>query len=371
MPECLSVLVSFFPSTLYALPSTLYNISMTVPANVVVEKRFTKLLTSIRRDMDTGLKEAQHLLNLARVQTYWKIGCSIAESFLDKDYRSAYRVSLYQKLGEELKLNERVLQKMVQFYRMYPQCPGNTPLTWTHYRHLISVADSKERLKLERRMIKEGVSSLQVTELVRDKNVEALHRVELKGGQLTCARGIPYLYAIRKGTDLNGVPFSPRLDLGFHVAIDSAEAGYIKFINSKLVCSIKEGAGYRLETYKGPSEVLYTYGAWIDRVVDGDTLVARIDMGYGMLTTQRLRLRAIDAPELSTLAGVKAKEYLTGRLKGVERVVVKTHKDPEKYGRYLTDLFVLEGTDDLARIAEEGVYVNQELLDKGLAGIYK
>ncbi len=335
-----------------------------------VDERYSALVVSLRQQLEGGFKQAQQLLNLARIQTYWNIGRSIVESFLDEDYRAAYGVSLYQTLGEELEYKERVLQHMVQFYRTYPECPHNTPLTWTHYRYLIGVSDQGQRLKLEQQMIKKGVSIREAKKMIPRRNAELASQPQVTGGRLQCARGVPYLYAIRQGADLNGVPYPARLDLGFHLAVDSAAADYIRFVNSRLVVSMKENGGYRLETYHGLTEELYTYAACVDRVIDGDTLIARIDLGYGLLTTQRLRLRGIDAPEVATVAGVKAREYLTGRLKGLDRIVVKTHKDPEKYGRYLTDLFILPGIQDVARIAREGVYINQELLDRGLASIY-
>ena len=42
----------------------------------------------------------------------------------------------------------------------------------------------------------------------------------------------------------------------------------------------------------------FSYKATVLRVVDGDTVDAEIDLGFRMKTTQRLRLKGIDTPEL-------------------------------------------------------------------------
>ena len=47
-------------------------------------------------------------------------------------------------------------------------------------------------------------------------------------------------------------------------------------------------------------------------------------------------------------------------------VVLKVYK-PDKYERYLTDLFFLPELTDPALIAREGIFLNQLLLDEGHA----
>ena len=47
--------------------------------------------------------------------------------------------------------------------------------------------------------------------------------------------------------------------------------------------------------------------------------------------------------------------------------VVVTVRGREKFGRPLADLFYLEGTEDREKVLAEGTYLNQQLLDLGLA----
>ena len=59
----------------------------------------------------------------------------------------------------------------------------------------------------------------------------------------------------------------------------------------------------------------------VQPVVDGDTLVVTVDLGFGVEVDQTLRLRGIDAPELSRQAGGRAREFVCEALSASERVV--------------------------------------------------
>jgi endonuclease YncB( thermonuclease family) len=103
---------------------------------------------------------------------------------------------------------------------------------------------------------------------------------------------------------------------------------------------------------------LYTYKGDIERVIDGDTIWVKIDLGFGVSTRQKLRLRGINAPELKTRAGKKAKRFVEEELKAVPSVIVTTTK-PDKYDRYLSDIFC------------HGVCLNRRLLRAGLAELVR
>lgn len=98
---------------------------------------------------------------------------------------------------------------------------------------------------------------------------------------------------------------------------------------------------------------LYHYVLKNVRVVDGDTLEADIDLGFGVaLTAIKIRLAKIDCPEMSTEAGVIAKgfteNWVNSKLNTVQIVVsVKNHKK-DKYGRILGS--VAADGEDLAEM---------------------
>ena len=96
-----------------------------------------------------------------------------------------------------------------------------------------------------------------------------------------------------------------------------------------------------------------------------------------------MRLRHINAPEVDSLKGQKAKAFVVDRLKNA-RVVIKTYST-DIYDRYLVDVFYLpgpaspavgrpaglKGKIDYAKVASEGILLNQELVDHGLADVWQ
>lgn len=86
---------------------------------------------------------------------------------------------------------------------------------------------------------------------------------------------------------------------------------------------------------------MYEYRAQILRVIDGDTVRCRVDMGLDARLDLTLRLAGIDTPELPTAEGIAARDTLTAWLADIgNEVIVRTIKDRrEKYGRYLAKLY--------------------------------
>ena len=124
-------------------------------------------------------------------------------------------------------------------------------------------------------------------------------------------------------------------------------------------------------TRRPPRTRRYTYLAWVHRVVDGDTLIAVVDLGLGLRTgPRRLRLRGIDCPELTTLAGRTARTFVQKALAPVGFVVLTTHRT-DAYGRYLVDVRYLPGESDPEVVRRRGVYLNRQLLDERLARRYQ
>ncbi|MBA3875611.1 MAG: nuclease [Anaerolinea sp.] len=102
---------------------------------------------------------------------------------------------------------------------------------------------------------------------------------------------------------------------------------------------------------------MYEYRAEVLRVLDGDTIYARVDLGLDVQTTLTLRLAGIDAPELPTVEGVAAKAHLAGLIGLPEnsQVMIRTQKDKrERYGRYLATLIRADGLDINAQMITDG-----------------
>lgn len=106
---------------------------------------------------------------------------------------------------------------------------------------------------------------------------------------------------------------------------------------------------------------MFTYKAAVTNVIDGDTVVVDIDLGFGIwLRKQSIRMSKINAPELRGVtlqAGNNSKEFLKSLVLN-KWVTIKTEKDKkEKYGRWLGVLLLEEDKnliDINAKMVAEG-----------------
>ena len=136
------------------------------------------------------------------------------------------------------------------------------------------------------------------------------------------------------------------------------EEGKARFKAGDIIESRREKTDYKPEKSERTEADLFTYKAYIERVVDGDTLLVKIDLGFDTRVRQYLRLRGIDAFEISSAKGVRAREFAKRVLAGVEYVIITSSRS-DKYDRYLADVFYGEGP------AQK--FLNNELLAKPLA----
>ena len=90
---------------------------------------------------------------------------------------------------------------------------------------------------------------------------------------------------------------------------------------------------------------MYTYKIKLDRVIDGDTIDAYIDLGFDVSVKKRIRFMGINTPESRTrdleekAKGLAAKERLKVILEGANQIQLNSH-GVGKYGRCLGELHV-------------------------------
>lgn len=115
---------------------------------------------------------------------------------------------------------------------------------------------------------------------------------------------------------------------------------------------------------------VYEYKAEVIRIIDGDTVEAKLDLGFNTSVIKTLRLYGINTPEVR---GVPEEEKLRGYAASLElknilepnenRVIIRTQKDKQgKYGRYLATLFA-----DHDPIGPNDLSINELLVRKGYA----
>jgi micrococcal nuclease len=100
----------------------------------------------------------------------------------------------------------------------------------------------------------------------------------------------------------------------------------------------------------------YIYRARVTRVVDGDTLVCDIDLGFHTwIKDLKIRLLNYNAPETRGLEksfGAKAKSALKELLTSKE-VTIQTSKSDD-FGRYLGNIWLEDGTDLVEKLVKDG-----------------
>lgn len=110
---------------------------------------------------------------------------------------------------------------------------------------------------------------------------------------------------------------------------------------------------------------MYEYKCYVSRIIDGDSLEASIDLGFGIMFNSKVRLYGIDTPESRTrdedekARGLLAKQYLESKINSAKQVIIQTEKDAKgKFGRVLGKLFV------------DKININQSMIDNHLAVEY-
>ena len=94
---------------------------------------------------------------------------------------------------------------------------------------------------------------------------------------------------------------------------------------------------------------MYEYNFEITRVVDGDTVDGRIDLGFHTYVFKRIRLDGINAPETRTRdlvekeKGLFTKNWLIDLVEKNDNFIIISH-GVGKYGRVLAELFVKSGS---------------------------
>lgn len=124
----------------------------------------------------------------------------------------------------------------------------------------------------------------------------------------------------------------------------------------------------------------YIYNAEVVRVVDGDTVIANVDVGFDMWKRCNIRLYGINTPETRTrdldekVMGYQAKDRLVQLLEENDNKFVLESKGLDKYGRSLGVLWT--GYHEVATYADTSgtrpveISLNELMVNEGLAEEY-
>ncbi len=286
-------------------------------------------------------------VNREKVVMSWQIGKEI-ESHLKENKRAGYGEELFKQLTKDAAIEKTTLYQMHSFYKTYPKLPDEKKaLSWSHYRNLIAVKDAQTRAQLEDLVVQKNLGTNKLQQAIGEtKKVKKKNLVTKK---LRVTRGKLFTYSLTKDKEV---------DLGFNVFVLRAS------------CVVLGGASVKIPeapSTKHEARNEFTYVAELERVVDGDTIHVKLDLGFGIKHREILRLAKINAAEAETKEGKRATVALKKILKDVSFLVVKTSQT-DIYGRYIADVFFGKGSPE--KVAAEGEYLNQLLLDRGVVELY-
>jgi len=327
-------------------------------------QNYKKLLVKIQKTIAKTKENIVRDVNREKVVMSWEIGKEI-ESNLKENKGSGYGEELFRQLVKDTTIARTALYQMHNFYKTYPKLPSEEKsLSWSHYRNLIAVKDAETRAQLEGLVIEKNLSTDKLQRVIGGtKKVKQKNSAKKIIKKLRVTRGKLFTYTTTKEGEI---------DLGFNILL---EKNYATSRQSKSDSSSDFSSDSSSDSSSDFSRALtlnqpkssYTYKAELERVVDGDTIHVKLDLGFGIKHREILRLAKINAAEAETKEGKKATTALKKILKDVPFLIVKTNKT-DIYGRYIADVFFGKGSPE--KIAENGEYLNQLLLDRGLVENY-
>jgi endonuclease YncB( thermonuclease family) len=98
------------------------------------------------------------------------------------------------------------------------------------------------------------------------------------------------------------------------------------------------------------------YRATLRRLIDADTLVLTVDLGFRVSAAITVRVADIDAPERYSEEGKRASKFVLELLKPADgelrELLVQSYHDQMTFARWVVDLWVQTGINTYVSFAE-------------------
>lgn len=290
------------------------------------------------------------------IKQFLEIGKLINQHAQQNKERADFNPHLVRDLSEDLHLRRRQLNYMSQFAEVYAEkIPEGLSLRF--YRDLMSVGDAALRDALTRQAIEEKWTHERLYQEILNIHAAEKRKRKLEN-EIALQPGPLHTYRVVKNSQGQLV-----LELGFYHFFQLK--GWELFQEGDIVRAPHEEDSStgkppealisKWEKVSLPASSLYTYAALVTHVKDGDTFQAEVDFGLGFITLENFRLRGLDAPEMDTPEGVKAKSFLVNEIAKTKGRVILKAVNPDKYGRFLAQVWI------------DGKDLNQMLIEKGYA----
>ena len=317
---------------------------------------YRELLKRMEAIYREGLAEVSlEASNMRTMKMHWDAGREIVEIEQGGKETAPYGTGLLKRLAKDLSqslpkgVSDRLLTYERKFFNEYEISQLSAKLSWSHYRVLLEVRARKDRRRLEKQAIEQQLSHHALRRVVRRLNGGKLDG-EKACQPLTPRVARPNLVKVVTAETAEG----PTLlaDCGFRqlAALPANAPGALRAGDILEYTERQRGASLRIVSCTRGEQ--YCYEGHVQSVVDGDTITACLKQCFYRFTIQPLRLRGVNAAELGTPEGDRWKQLLAQRLQpGTPVRVLTYHWD--MYGRYVADVFVLNGADE--------AFLNEEL----------
>jgi endonuclease YncB( thermonuclease family) len=314
----------------------------------------------LRRGVEAVVFAGRKRIDEAWLLTFHETGQLISEHLRVNENRADYGAKVFNRLAEDLGISKRSLYECVQFFRYFPIVRKYAQLNRSHFQLLCQVSDAKEREALAEQTVKNEWTVDELRPRVRAINAVALAPsrgdsgddavAAAKGDLLVPKRGTPGVYRVAK------IDSALVVDLGFASYFDLTDEQAKEVKEGNLV---KLSASGQVTAADDATKAdLFTYNVELIKVVDGDTLWIKIYLRPRQWMKHKLRLRGLDAPEMSTPEGRAAKRFVEALIAKTTAIVINTTK-PDKYDRYLADVFLTTDSGE--------IFLNNALLENGQA----
>ncbi len=270
--------------------------------STAVNPAYLALLEELKGVLAQGRGRAEAAVRQAVVETQWALGQRLRQAMAQN--RVSHGDAWTHRLAGDLGVHPDTLYQAVRFAKAFGTLPTYPRLTWSHYRLLARIDEPEPRTWYAELASEGGLGVARLNEAIASKR-----HLETTGPK-------------------------------------------------------KRSPG--TVSLKRPQDPRYVYRATLDRVVDGDTLVITLDLGFGVLKKERLRLAGVDTPPGSEPAGLRATEFVRRALPVGSTLCVQT-KRTDRYGRYIAHVMYSKKQVSFGTLAKSGAHLNQQLLDRGLA----
>jgi endonuclease YncB( thermonuclease family) len=313
---------------------------------------YKTLFESVCQIYEATLLQAEDTYGTNSNNAYFQMGRQIGHLLESAEQTGRYGKKLVPTLCRDIKQkygrgpSTRTMRNMRKFAILYTEETTSPALSWSHYCVLLSIRDTDTRARLEQQTIRRHLDRDALQQLVsltlqHSKDGKPTFPLSPRKGTLQIAKLIrPHASS------------PPLLDVGF--GVQYAPNSTTRLNNLEHGICLQRYANGKLKLIECAPGERYCYRASLENVIDGDTVKMRIQLTGSIFICERLRLRGVDAMELNTPEGQKAKRALERLLHNRKKIIIYTYST-DRYGRYVADLVA------------DNLYINKTLIEKGHA----